>query len=199
VPPSPSATVTRSPAASRESRSAARARRTEPEPSKARYRADGSTALGARSDPPTQAIRGRDPLSVAWTEAQIPDSGDARRGCAASDEGLMRKRARSTLPMLESVTDTPVPPARSGTPPQPGPPAASERLRVAWQRRHESDYIFSFATALGWSLLTCGIYSYYIFFQLMRRSRDHNHRRWELLDAATSFAWEQAQAQGSSE
>jgi hypothetical protein len=72
-------------------------------------------------------------------------------------------------------------------------------VRVAWQRRHASDYIFDFPTAIGWSLLTLGIYGYYILYQLVRRSRDHNHRRRELLDAATSFAWEHARARGMSE
>jgi hypothetical protein len=72
-------------------------------------------------------------------------------------------------------------------------------VRVAWQRRHESDYVFDFPTAIGWSLLTLGVYSFYILYQLVRRSRDHNHRRRELLDAAASFAWEQAQARGTSE
>jgi len=94
--------------------------------------------------------------------------------------------------MLEVVTQPPIP-APWGAPP------ASERLRVAWQQRHESDYIFEFASAFGWLLLTCGVYGYYILFQLMRRSRDHNRRRLELLDAATTFGWEQAQAQGVSE
>jgi hypothetical protein len=94
--------------------------------------------------------------------------------------------------MLEVVTQPPMP-APWGVPP------ASERLRVAWQQRHETDYVFEFATAFGWLLLTCGVYGYYIFFQLMRRSRDHNRRRLELLDAATSFGWERAQAQGVSE
>jgi hypothetical protein len=78
-------------------------------------------------------------------------------------------------------------------------PPASERLRVAWQGRHESDYIFDFATALGWTLLTCGVYGIYVFYQLVRRSRDHNRRRLSLLDAATEFAWQQAQAKGLSE
>jgi hypothetical protein len=73
---------------------------------------------------------------------------------------------------------------------------ASERVRIAWQRRNESDYVFSFWTALGWTLLTCGIWGIYGFYQLMRRMRDHNLRRIELLDAATTFAWEQAQAKG---
>jgi hypothetical protein len=73
---------------------------------------------------------------------------------------------------------------------------AAERIRMAWQRRHDSDYIFSFWSAFGWTILTCGIYAYYVFYQLMRRSRDHNARRLELLDAATTFAWEQAEARG---
>lgn len=50
-------------------------------------------------------------------------------------------------------------------------------------------------TAVGWTFLSCGVYGYYVFYQLVRRSRDHNQRRWELLDAATNLAWEQAQAQ----
>jgi hypothetical protein len=82
-----------------------------------------------------------------------------------------------------------------GAAPMPMPPAA-ERVRSAWQRRHDTDYIFAFWTALGWTILTCGIYSLYITYQLLRRDRDHMHRRVELLDAATSFAWEQAHAQG---
>jgi hypothetical protein len=76
---------------------------------------------------------------------------------------------------------------------------ASERLRIAWQQRHESDYIFHFRSALGWLLLTCGAYSFFIFYQLMRRSEEHNRRRLELLDAAAVFAWEQARAQGVTE
>jgi hypothetical protein len=78
-------------------------------------------------------------------------------------------------------------------------PPASERLRIAWQRRHESDYIFNFATAFGWLLLTFGVYGFYIFYQLMRRSGDHNQRRLALLDAAAAFTWEQALAKGITE
>ncbi|HEX5095975.1 MAG TPA: hypothetical protein VFX21_08180 [Acidimicrobiia bacterium] len=77
--------------------------------------------------------------------------------------------------------------------------SSSDRVRYAWQRRHESDYIFDFWTALGWTILTCGIYGLYIVYQLVRRSRDHLLRRIELLDAATAFAWEQAEARGLSE
>jgi hypothetical protein len=80
----------------------------------------------------------------------------------------------------------------------PGPPQmpASDRVRLAARRRGESDYIFSYWSALGWTILTFGIYGLYVFYQLVRRMRDHNARRLELLDAATSAAWEQAGRQG---
>ena len=69
-------------------------------------------------------------------------------------------------------------------------------MRDAWHARGQSDYVFDFATALGWTILTCGLYGLYVVYQLVRRSRDHNLRRIELLDAATAFAWEQAHARG---
>jgi hypothetical protein len=80
----------------------------------------------------------------------------------------------------------------------PGPPAASAADRARWavQRRGESDYIFSYWTALGWTVLTLGIYGFYVLYQLVRRMRDHNARRLELLDAATTAAWEEAGRQG---
>ncbi|MFN8035105.1 MAG: DUF4234 domain-containing protein [Acidimicrobiia bacterium] len=83
-------------------------------------------------------------------------------------------------------------------PPAPSPPP-SERIRVAYQRRHESDYVFGFWTALGWTILTCGVYGYYVFYQLMRRMRDHNRRRLELVDGAAALAWERANAAGLAE
>jgi hypothetical protein len=83
----------------------------------------------------------------------------------------------------------------------PGPPpsSAAARVRLAAQRRDESDYIFSYWSALGWTILTLGIYGLYVFYQLVRRMRDHNARRLELLDAAATFAWEQAGRQGRDE
>ncbi len=78
-------------------------------------------------------------------------------------------------------------------------PAPLERLRIAYQERHESDYIFRFSTAFGWCLLTLGVYSLSIVYQLVRRSRDHNQRRLELLDAAVALTWEEAQARGLTE
>ena len=78
----------------------------------------------------------------------------------------------------------------------PVPSTPAERVRIAWQSRSHSDYIFNFWTALGWSFLTCGFYGFYIIYQLVRRSKEHNLRRLEMLDAATTFAYEQAQRKG---
>jgi hypothetical protein len=104
------------------------------------------------------------------------------------------------------VPPPPPPPGPPGPPPV-GPPGSTavavgspkERVRIAYQSRADSDYIFSFWTAFGWFLLTCGIYGLYITYQLVRRDRDHNRRRLELLDAATAYAWERAQAQGAAD
>jgi len=84
-----------------------------------------------------------------------------------------------------------------GQPPpyMPVPPPA-ERLRLAVQARANTDYIFSFWTALGWSVLTLGFYGYYVFYQLVRRMRDHNARRLQLFDAALGLAWEEAGRRG---
>jgi hypothetical protein len=104
-----------------------------------------------------------------------------------------------------SQVPEPEPPPAASRPGQPvgpatvpGPPQmpAAERVRLAAQRRGESDYIFSYWSALGWTMLTFGIYGLYVFYQLVRRVRDHNARRLELLDAATTAAWDQAGRQG---
>ena len=78
------------------------------------------------------------------------------------------------------------------------PPAA--RVRDAWQRRAQSDYRFE----RPWlnvflTIITCGIFGLYLFYHLVRRGRDHNRRRLELLDAATTFAWGEAYRRGISE
>jgi hypothetical protein len=104
--------------------------------------------------------------------------------------------------MVAAVTQPPEPtpgpssPVPGGGAVPPAAPAAVERVRVAYQRRYETDYVFNFWTQLGWTILTCGIYGFYVVYQLVRRSREHNTRRLEELDAATAFAWEQAGARG---
>jgi hypothetical protein len=73
---------------------------------------------------------------------------------------------------------------------------AVDRVHAAWQRRVETDYIFEFWTALGWTILTFGIYGLYVFYQLVRRVRDHNARRVELFDATLGLAWDEAGRRG---
>jgi hypothetical protein len=73
---------------------------------------------------------------------------------------------------------------------------SADRVFAAWHRRAETDYIFSYWSALGWTILTLGIYGLYVIYQLVRRMRDHNMRRLELFDASLAFAWEQAGRRG---
>ena len=97
------------------------------------------------------------------------------------------------------------PPPQGGPPPQystpptslpprpPGQPAA-ERVRAAYQARYQTDYIFNYWTALGWTVLSCGIFGFYVLYQLVRRMRDHNRRRLDLLEGSIAFAWDQVQS-----
>jgi hypothetical protein len=71
-------------------------------------------------------------------------------------------------------------------------PNAVQRLQWGVSRRNETDYIFDFWTAFGWTLLTCGLYGFYVFYRLFWRSVEHNKRRIEVLDAATLLAWQRA-------
>ncbi len=97
----------------------------------------------------------------------------------------------------------PPPPSYSSGPPPyspaPQPPirppaqSAADRVRAAYQTRNQSDYIFEYWSALGWSVLTCGIFGFYVIYQLVRRMRDHNRRRLDLLEGAIAFAWEKVQ------
>src|SRR6478736_5038274 len=95
-------------------------------------------------------------------------------------------------PQPTPATTQPGQPPRPVAMPGPPPSSAAARVRLAARRRSETDYIFSYWSALGWTILTLGIYGFYVFYQLVRRMRDHNARRLELLDAATAVAWEQA-------
>ena len=49
------------------------------------------------------------------------------------------------------------------------------------------------------TIITFGIFGLVLFFGLMRRMRDHNRRRLELLDAANTLAWERANKVGLAE
>jgi hypothetical protein len=70
-------------------------------------------------------------------------------------------------------------------------------VKRAWEQRTETDYVCAQpGLNIFLTIITCGIFGLYLFYQLMRRMRDHNRRRIELLDAATTFAWEQATQQG---
>ncbi len=78
-------------------------------------------------------------------------------------------------------------------------PTATARLQAAVTRRAETDYILDFWTALGWTILTCGIYAFYVFYRFFWRSVQHNRRRLEVLDAARLLAWERATVMGRGE
>src|ERR1019366_5864892 len=105
--------------------------------------------------------------------------------------------AHEPEPMPEAAQ--PSQPAGPGSMPGPPPMPAAERVRLAAQQRGASDYVFSYWTALGWTVLTLGIYGYYVFYQLVRRMRDHNARRVELFTATLAFAWEEAGRRGLQE
>jgi hypothetical protein len=78
--------------------------------------------------------------------------------------------------------------------------SSAERVRAAYQTRAESDYVFTGpGLNIFLTLITCGIFGLYLFYQLMRRDRDHLLRRYQLLDAANAFAWERAHADGLAE
>jgi len=109
-------------------------------------------------------------------------------------QALEPEPAAAAAPLDEHAAPPamPGPPQALAAPPVP----AAERVRAAVRRREETDYIFHYWSALGWTILTLGIYGFYVFYQLIRRMRDHNARRLDLLDAATTVAWEQAGRQG---
>jgi hypothetical protein len=85
------------------------------------------------------------------------------------------------------------------TPLAPHAAPAAEQVRRAAADRAQTDYEFHFWTAFGWTLLTLGVYSFYIFYQLFRRSRDHNRRRAALLGSATEVGWDRAVKQGKAD
>jgi hypothetical protein len=110
---------------------------------------------------------------------------------------LQAQQPEQTLAAAQPSPDA-MPAAVPGPPQTPAAPQvpAAERVRLAARQRDQTDYIFNYWSALGWTILTLSIYGFYVFYQLVRRMRDHNARRLELLDAATTVAWDQAGRQG---
>jgi len=107
--------------------------------------------------------------------------------------------AQTPAPNASEVPDagsTPGPPAMMSGPTALSP---SDRVYLAYNGRSETDYIFDYWTALGWTILTFGIYGLYVLYQLVRRMRDHNARRFELFDATLAVAWEEAGRRGLQE
>ncbi len=78
-------------------------------------------------------------------------------------------------------------------------PTAAEQLRRTVGERSATDYVFNFWTAFGWTVLSLGLYSFYVFYRMIQRSRDHNRRRADLLQAANEIAWDRAVDQGRAE
>lgn len=78
-------------------------------------------------------------------------------------------------------------------------PTPAEQILQAVRERSWTDYRFHFWTAFGWTVLTFGLYWFYVFYQLIRRSRDHNRRRATLLMAAHDLAQSRAAEQGGAE
>jgi hypothetical protein len=66
--------------------------------------------------------------------------------------------------------------------------------------RNHSDYFFTnIGLDIFLTIITLNIYGLFVFYQLMRRMRDHNRRRLDLLDGANEFAWQQATDRGIAE
>jgi hypothetical protein len=98
------------------------------------------------------------------------------------------------------MTQPPPPPFPPPSFPPSGVPVPAvtptDQARAAIASQGASDYIFDFWTALGWTILTCGIYQLYVVYRLVQRSRDHNLRRLQLLDGAYRAAWDRAGGSG---
>ena len=76
----------------------------------------------------------------------------------------------------------------------------AERFRMAYGARGQTDYYFEgLGMVIFLTIITCGIFGFYVFYQLMKRMRDHNRRRLDLLESATELAWQRASQQGVAE
>src|SRR3981189_1781715 len=72
---------------------------------------------------------------------------------------------------MTAATPAPLPAGPPGAPP-------AERFRRAYYARAETDYYFDgLGMVIFLTIITCGIYGFYVTYQLVPRSRDHNPRR----------------------
>src|SRR3954467_9848359 len=99
----------------------------------------------------------------------------------------------TTPPPPPPATPPPPPPVSPPPPQQPGVPPPSmtpaERFRMAYGARAQTDYYFEgMGMVIFLTIITCGIFGFYVFYQLMKRMRDHNRRRLDLLESATELA-----------
>jgi hypothetical protein len=99
------------------------------------------------------------------------------------------------------VTAAPPPPSVPSGAWGPVPSASPvDRIRAACAARTDSDYYFTnVGLDIFLTIISFNIYGIIIFYRLMRRMREHNRRRLELLDAANEFAWQQTNARGLGE
>jgi Domain of unknown function (DUF4234) len=110
----------------------------------------------------------------------------------------------TTPPPPPPPASPPPPPATPPPPQQPPVPPPSltpvERFRMAYGARAQTDYYFEgMGMVIFLTIITCGIFGFYVFYQLMKRMRDHNRRRLDLLESATELAWQRASAHGVAE
>ena len=114
----------------------------------------------------------------------------------------------TTTPPPPPPPSQPPPPPPPQQPPQPAQPAQpapptttpAERFRNAYMARGQTDYYFeNLGMVIFLTIITCGIFGFYVFYQLMKRMRDHNRRRLDLLESATELAWQRASQQGVAE
>ncbi|MCJ7438264.1 MAG: DUF4234 domain-containing protein [Acidimicrobiia bacterium] len=75
--------------------------------------------------------------------------------------------------------------------------APADRVRAAYEARGQSaSIVIGPGLNVFLAFITCGIFGLYLFYQLMRRDRDHLLRRYQLLEGANAFAWERANTDG---
>lgn len=73
----------------------------------------------------------------------------------------------------------------------------SEQIEWAIRERSSAHHVIQVRAAIGWTVVTFGLYAFYLFYELMRRARDHNRRRVALLTAGLELAQQRALQAGA--